>query len=140
MPEKLITLNDSDVAVLREVIAAHRRNPGNPPRPRTDLGDDIAAPEVYVARAPGGGVPAADGLAPGSADCDVYRLLGDDPPELEAAGFVRTVYNLASAVDAGAFVLVNRDKYGRWFSDPVSVVGPDDPAAGLTGNYGAAVA
>jgi hypothetical protein len=110
-------------------------------RPLLLPGDDLTTPEVYVALTPGGGIPAlatdliyglagtgtgtgtgvGGGNTPGSADCQIYRVLNTEGvADLTDAGFTRTVHNLSTtAIAGGAWVLAVRDKWGIWWAiDP----------------------
>lgn len=93
-----------------------------------DAGADAAqTPEVHVALAPAGGIPALDDGAgtgtvtddvTGSALCRVFRL--NDSGGLTQIGSKELrVRNLSTtAVDAGRYVLAVRDKFGTWFAVP----------------------
>lgn len=100
---------------------------------RSEQGTPSAAPEVYVARVPAGGVPAVDegytgtgtgtgSLAadsPGSASCAVYKVVVDSTGAanlIRVAGLDKTIYNLSNQVVLGqSWALVARDKFGYWY-------------------------
>lgn len=135
-----VQLTESDLGILRELVSwwrsQVRRSVSDP---RMADHEEHPAPEVYVARTPAGGVPglteeAGTGLddfndVPGSAVCDVFRLsdnvdvstgTGTDTYEATALiavnGLKRTVWNLSKvAVVGDSWVLVIRDKTGRWW-------------------------
>ncbi len=130
MAKSLVSMDDADVAILKAVVAEYRskkglgigrRPTGNP----IDVDDQIQAPEVYFARTPSGGIPArTDNITGtgsslqdddfGQASCSIYRLTSEERPV--PVGLTRTVFNMSSAaVDGDSWVLVVRDKYGRWF-------------------------
>lgn len=115
----------------------------------------ILAPEVYLAKAPEGGIPgsnASTGTGTGTgdlfnfADCQLYRTyLGDDGNQKaqQVASFTRRVYNLFEAdVPEGQWCLVVRDKFGTWWviataeeqtdpdPDPDNPTEPDFPGGG----------
>lgn len=115
------------LALWRDYTSRRAPQPRHPDRklPQT--------PEVYVARTPPGGIPALDAQgtgtsdddSPGSATCDLYRIVqdfgagtgtaDDGPPSLRPTGRTKLVYNLSeAAVDGDAWVLVVRDKFGNW--------------------------
>lgn len=92
----------------------------------TPTGHDGTAPEVYVARTPGGGIPAlAAGRGsegsdiPGSAECEIFRVVytTDVPELLPIDGMVHQVLNLsAEPIPNDLPILVVRDKSGSWFA------------------------
>ena len=140
-----ITLSERDRNELRRLLAWFRNRPADASKPYvpTPLPQ---TPEVYVAYTPKAGIPAlapqtyhATGTGsrlglgtgtgtgsgtstqPGFADCTIYQVLqfgGLHPkPELQPTGLVRTVYNLSeSAIPGGAWILVERDKWGTWWA------------------------
>lgn len=81
------------------------------------------APEVYIARVPDAGIPAlgegntgtASDDAPGSADCDIYKINDDDDLE-RVATLEKTVYNLSTKKIMERWVPVFRDKFGKWLA------------------------
>lgn len=148
MPDKVYALTEADRKAVAELVQAHNRRIGNTQnRPGPPL-DDGSAPEVYIAKTPAGGIPALADLQcfddgslgtgtgsgtgvgtapndariihqPGSADCDIYRLVEKGEgcgAEMEiVTGVSRTVYNIfPKAAPGGAWVIVWRDKFGRW--------------------------
>lgn len=129
-------LNDEAHALLQEIFRAYRSGTDFG-QVRTPEGDEgYLPPEVYVARAPAGGIPAlnpgadtgTDGTAatddvPGTAECRVYRLSGvGAAARMNYAGFTKWVYNLNGyAVPDGAWVKISRDKFGSWFVDTVGL-------------------
>lgn len=93
--------------------------------------EEHQAPEVYVARIPPGGIsalsvgantgtgtgtPATSDDVPGSTLCPIYQLITDGGIRLISIGVSYQVYNLSiEPVKAGRWVLISRDKYGKWF-------------------------
>jgi len=59
---------------------------------------------------------------PGSADCDIYQIVddGDGNVTLEyVESFFQTVYNVSSsAIDGDTWVVIKREKYGKWLVEP----------------------
>lgn len=132
-------LSERDHEVLRNVVQWWEHLPQKMrSRPQPGDYDEYTSPEVYVARTPNGGIPALNVEVPspsvvtgtgtdiydepGRADCTIYQLLppaygtATGPEELRSAGFTRKVYNLGlDAVPANTWVLVSRDKFGRWY-------------------------
>ncbi len=120
-------LSEADKALLERLAQESKNRPirgsgGGDPEPVVGT-----APEVYIAITPVDGIPAIDAFVPGSAECDVYRILLNevgtaDPPETEPGlelvdGVTRTVYNLTeSAIIGESWVLVVRDKFGSWIA------------------------
>ncbi len=146
-------LNEADrdaLEAMLEEFRGRRLNTTGRPRPGEDL--IIQAPEVYAAKAPEAGIPAltfsvgpgetgtgSDSvntavITPGSAECEVYRLLDsagtDGSVFLESADFTRTVYNLSTERAPGnAWALIARDKFGSWWLAGAPF-GPDLPEPG----------
>lgn len=113
-------LSEDDRRAVQQLIDDARRRGERGGSGRGESQDVTFTPEVYVALTPEGGVPALVGDTPGSAECYVYRLVGWNNPSaatLERLGSqFRVVYNLSdSAVGAGLWVLVVRDKLGQWY-------------------------
>lgn len=124
-------LTEADRRLLADFLAEARR------KVRTTTGraapeePDILPPEVYVALTPSGGIPRlresevdtgtayGSGDIPGSAVCDIYRLLDDGGTKrLSRAGFTRRVYNLSSGdLPGGQWTKAVRDKFGQWYAD-----------------------
>lgn len=116
----LYALSESDVQVLREVIDSTRKGRKNPhlrgkPEPETSQ-----SPEVYVARTPAGGIPDMVGSTPGSAVCNMSRIIAGSLIQLQKT---RKVYSLA-AVAGDTRVNVQRDKLGVWWALPSGSGGP----------------
>lgn len=132
-------LSQSDVERLREVVRqVLGERMSNPVVSRRQ--DRSAAPEVYVARTPTGGIAALQSDVgtgtgdpsldqPGSAECEIYQIVpaeasGDSPSMMPVDGLTQTVYNLSGSDVAGnAWVLVFREKFGSWVAAPVSTGG-----------------
>lgn len=115
--QTLLALSAEDAVLLQRLIDRVRRDP-----PRTGStpgeGEDYLTPEVYLAKAPAGGLPAADAGAFGQATCDLYRAGADGV--LTSTGLTKLLLNPGSAVAADATVLAVRDKFGTWLALPVS--------------------
>lgn len=139
--EKGILLSHEAAKQLKEMLEWYRRLPKNAPAANAAPDSDAMPPEVYVAKTPAGGIPAASGTRPGYADCDVYRMMllhetltgtgtgtsfDDFGYNLEAVyGFSQRVHNLSTTAVAGAsYVLIEREKFGFWFAvNPPSAAG-----------------
>ncbi len=129
----LRVLTESDVLVLKEIVARVRGSLTNPQsRPGFEL-EGHQAPEVYIARTPEDGIDgiteesgsssgsiAGAGDAPGCADCDIYRIVNDGSEcgsLVPVSSLFKRVYNLSSTAIAGdTWVQVHRDKYGHWLA------------------------
>lgn len=107
------------------------------------------APEVYVARASSGGIAGSTdpscvaGSGSGSksggdfplsfGECTVVQVV--EGPELVVRGLKVLVYNLCcEAVPPNALVLIERDKYGVWFTKPCGGIVPGSGSG--SGSYG----
>ncbi len=79
--------------------------------------------DVFIAKTPGGGIPASSGTTPGSAVCDIYYIddAGDYAQKLDGLGnaVTITVYNLAQAAAVGnsVFIQVKQENFGSLLCD-----------------------
>jgi hypothetical protein len=117
--DKLFALSEQDRDELKWLLHRLRNRPYNSINRgiANSIEDEEAfGPEIYIAKTPGGGIPAFDGTNISAADCEIYRTVDlNTPTTLEDAGFTKTVYNLSSAsIPANTFIQVMRDKFGRW--------------------------
>ena len=132
--EKGYLISDELRVVLGEVIGDHlNRQRGRNRPPGAQLEHDLrTAPEVYVARAPAGGIPTLYELyitgtgsgtgthyLPGFTQCDIYQLdEGDYGMELVAVeDESQRVFNItACKVEEDTWIVVERDKFGTWLA------------------------
>lgn len=116
MRQPINSLSADTLAIMQMVVDAVRNTLGNAPVQYEDL-EETFVPEVYIAKAPADGIPGLGGIAPGSADCDLYQITVEAGQEalFQMEGLSRTVYNWGGDVAGGKFVLVARDKRGNWF-------------------------
>jgi len=120
-------LSDEDIALLQRVLDKSKGEFGNVAG-RADMGgvkggpDEYHTPsDVHVARTPNSGILAlreetGTGIAdsPGSAVCDIYRVVGGVINRTPA--FSKTVYNInQDPIGGNRWILIHRDKYGKWF-------------------------
>lgn len=119
MADAVYGLAESDVAILREIVAWWRKSPKNRAGSH-DIEPEVGqAPEVYVARTPTAGIPAlvaevGTGVndEPGYADCVIYQLISG---LLQATSGTKRIYNLGAEVAGDAWIFVIRDKWGKWW-------------------------
>ena len=95
-------------------------------------------PEVYIGRAPTGGIPALDqggtgtslDDSPQSAVCTLYAITDDGgtgTAELGDTQITRQVFNISDTdVPAGSWFLAIRDKFGRWIAVTTGGAGSED--------------
>lgn len=150
---RLYGLTARDRASLEEGHRQAEQRPGNTRREGSQAADvdaffdETTTPEVYIAFTPSDGIPALDphttGTAnddePGSAACDVYRII-QQSGGLDATGtdagtgtgtgakipilhpvpnLSKLVYNLSgSDVPGDSWVVIIRDKFGSWLVPP----------------------
>jgi len=135
-------LSEDDIRVLKQVVNAWRDTIGNT-QLRGQISDQsMQTPDVYVARTPSGGISAVTeetGTAiedhPGSADCDLYRIVetGGDVNLIPLQTTTRTVYNLGnSSIDGDEWILVQKDPFGYWFTSGVISGGSSESGLGIT--------
>lgn len=128
-------ITSDEAMILKQVVKEFRNKRKN--NPTTNTFQQIHyAPEVYIAYPPSGGIPpleraadtgtsvpgtaAGDYDRPGSAECDIYRIIKDanDIPELLPVTDVsRTVYNLTTTRISQDWISIKRDKWGSWLAD-----------------------
>lgn len=136
----VFALSESDKRILNEVLREMKQGRVNKPiENRTP--QDLGSPEVYIALPPSEGIPglsptggigtatgspAEAGDTPGSAECDLYRILANQTtgtPELRATGKTKTVYNLSEKAITQIWISIRRTKFGLWVVDcPCEVV------------------
>ena len=122
------TLSVKDRGILNKLIKQHVREAigklSSTTGPTLDEGQ-VQAPDVYVAKpTTSAGIPAMiptsgtgsdDFDVPGKATCNIYRLdFSNTDPEIQPAGFTKTVYNLRARPIPQEWVLVTRTKLGPW--------------------------
>lgn len=119
-------LTVADEQVLRQMIADWRHGRDNPPLRNDEEHSHHQAPETYIAM-PVDGIPALQhtgtgtgtgvfsGDVPGKAVCDVYRISGADD-SLQLLAIHQTVYNLSETEVRPGWVVISRDKLGKWLA------------------------
>lgn len=127
----LRTLDDDDIKVLRDMVRKFVNETVNAPsRPGGDRAfseaQDWLAPEVYVAKPQGQGIPGITRGSPdrpGVAKCDVYQIK-QATETLVPIGLNRWVYNLSDQMIVQDWIIVVRDKFGRWLcaSEPKRMI------------------
>lgn len=130
MADQIYGLTDEDRRILTNMIAEQKNRSGNTTGRQGSQAidhEEILAPEVYLAKVPGSGITAmttSGGVdIPGSASCNVYRLLNVSGVTglYIVTGLTRTVYNLSSkaipAPSSNTYIRIVRDKFGSWVAD-----------------------
>lgn len=129
----LLNFSDSDLRLLKNLIALFRDNRFNIPL-KSKFDDSFAgeedhqAPEVYIARPQTAeGIPGLirgtdpDPDIAGVATCDIYRILLNSMGQAEIVGILeldREVYNLSEDSIGQDWIIVHRDKFGYWLTQP----------------------
>lgn len=116
---RMFGITEKEKKLVQSVLDHVRKQPLRQPTASDSHVDneELSSPETYVALTPVTGIPPLVGIVPGSAKCDIYRVVGlAAAAELRAVpGLKRRVYNIgADAVPASTYVTVTRDKYGNW--------------------------
>lgn len=145
----LNTLTDRDVELLRELVRDRRSRRANTAQRPYYPEDDAKAPDVYVAKTTSvlpaladhgtTGTGTGTGVEPGTGTADIYRADLNDYGErrLHAMGPNLLVYNLLSSdVASGSWVLVERDKWGLWWTAQPALVSGGGSTGGSSGSVG----
>lgn len=142
----VFAFSEDDARLLRQLIERERRQVQNTRNRPAPLADIPQAPDVFVVKAPDGGIPALDAEAgtgtgtgtlgyPGSAICTIYtaREVGGYTKLVRRTNFEKRVYNMSEAtIPEGSWCLITRDKSGTWWAVPAAVSeggGGGDPAS-----------
>lgn len=91
-------------------------------RPNVPLVEQLAS-QIYLAKAPGGGISARSGITLGiGLDCDIYQAVKVDSDwQATQTDNKRDVLNpSSSAVAAGEYVVIKKDPWGAWLVDSPS--------------------
>lgn len=133
--DHLNLFTDADVAVLRKLIASDKnavKNTRQRPYGQGPVDYEQPAPEVYVCRAPSGGIPGfrsentgtGTAVDPTYADCQLFARVESTGDLQEVEGFTVRVYNLSTqSVGAYEWVLTERDKFGTWWTNSGQSIG-----------------
>jgi hypothetical protein len=147
-------LSDRDRDLLQSILDAERQRRRNISNRPNVVVDDPQAPEVYIVRSPGGGIPGAEvslitgtgegaglDLVPGAADCFVYaRAIVDGQLVLVNQGFIINVLNLSrQVIDGGQYFAAERDKFGSWVAPPCLTCSPEPTGTGTGTGSGSGV-
>lgn len=140
---KLLFLTDRERDLMQEFLDKVRglrvNTPSRPQQERSySEGQDFQASDVYVAVPPSGGIPARTAETPGSATCDIYKIVGGS---LVDAGFDLLVYNISnqiipkfdercSASDYVNYISIKRTKFGFWITGAHDDSCPTDTETG----------
>lgn len=141
MADTTYTVTAEEAAILRRLVERERNRLDNPSnRPHVPL-PILASPEVLIALAPEGGIPAlgdeavpelgftgtgsglGDLFEPSAVECDIYRIVLDDfgVAQLDKVWITALVYNLSgSAIAEGSWVVVLQDRFGCWLAAAVA--------------------
>ncbi len=131
----LYNFTEKEIATLREVIASQQRTRQNPPTARTEPDLGTQSNEVYIAwltgdlpaltqasgTGTGTGTPGPD--KPGTITAEIHRI-DKTGHMVQAFPKTRVVYNMTSAAIEQDWVLIAKDKFGKWiavFSVPICV-------------------
>jgi hypothetical protein len=95
--DTVVVLSERDAVTLKSFLDRLRRDTEKVSTSRDFIDDsDYLPPEVYLAKVPPGGIPAASGNTLGSADCDIYRAIPSSGGQTEKLGYSKTIYNPGS--------------------------------------------
>lgn len=125
--DELYGLTEADVKFLKELKTDYNQRLSQ--LYRTEKSDDThQAPETYIALVDVGGIPALTGGAtpgagdvPGTAECNIYQI-GIQGELTLITGLSRTVFNLTPNKIQSGWLLVTRDKWGRWVATTPGLV------------------
>lgn len=119
-------LDADDIRLLKEMTRAYKTNRQNSSSRTHPDTDDPTASDVYIAYpqeatgipalqdavGTGTGTGPEEGDLPGSALCDIYRIIGET--EIIPVGFDIRVFNLSSNDIDQDWLTVAKDKFGTW--------------------------
>lgn len=115
--------SDSEMAILQKIVEDYKRRENR--STETDrLEFSPQASDVYAAKTPVTGIPAREGLVPGYAECDIYKMVEDTPQlppvTLEAVTYpdstpyTKYVYNLSTSPVTDDYIPIEKSKFGFW--------------------------
>lgn len=145
MSDPLVTFSQKDLQRLKDIVRRVKHDEvnttGRPPVSVHSVYMDTSnAPEIYIAKIPSSGLPAAEyvGTSGGppteltGAECEIYRVNGDDGSIEIVDTISKWVYNLSSKkIRGGGWALIQREKFGTWIATAVIQSQPgDSPGAG----------
>ncbi len=112
-------LSENDHKLVQELLSAYHSGDISfrSPKARRREYDYTSSPDVYIAKPPEGGIPALVSGTPdvaGKAECDIYQINDNDELVQAPSSFSREVYNLSPNIIETDWIIVRRDKYGRW--------------------------
>lgn len=130
MADQTFVLNERSRNILRDITQWWlRRTASRLPHSKEE--EVSQAPETFVAYVPTGGIPRMTGVTttgtgtgtrlendvPGSAECEIYELVKEEPPFLVPIGKKELVYNLSTEIIAGdQWIPISRERFGGWLA------------------------
>lgn len=119
---KIYALTEAETLLLREMARDFRGRKTNKPIAESaewgkTYGEDSQAPETFIAKPVSSSIPALDEngttaeATAGSGECEIYQIVND---VLEPTGIIKTVYNLSERAFRQKFIIITRDKFGKW--------------------------
>lgn len=123
MAGSLRTFTDAEIELLKQLVSTVENSAKNPAN-RTGIdplgiNEDHQAPETYIAYPQtADGIPAMSGTTPGTAVCDIYRVIDNAGTKIlnKVSGTTHVVYNTSTAAISQEYITVQRDKFGTWLA------------------------
>lgn len=122
-------LSKKDLILLRQFLHKFKRlqhftNPFGRPPDNTIDNEEMPSTDMYIARTPDTGIPGLTsagstgiGDTPGKATCTIFKIDGNTELTDDVTDYTQVIYNLnATPMDADAWILTMRDKYGSWYA------------------------
>lgn len=125
MAKQVFFLNERQDRLIQELVDAKRKTRLTSPLRDPEPKQGGQTSDTYVAYPKTtDGIPAMDGVTPGVAECDIYRLVEGDTATLETMNETRMVYNISGNKIDQSWILVDRLKSGQWVVIPTATSAP----------------
>lgn len=119
---KIFALTEAETLLLREMARDFRSRKTNKPIAEAaewgkTYGEDSQSPETFIAKPLSSTIPALDengttaDATAGEGECEIYQIVNS---VLEPTGITKTVYNLSERAFRQKFIIITRDKFGKW--------------------------
>lgn len=119
---KIFALTEAEILLLREMARDFRDKKTNKPVSESaewgkTYGEDSQSPETYIAKPVSSTIPAltdngtTDEATVGEGEVEIYQIVDG---VLQATGIIKTVHNLSDRAFQRDFLIITREKFGKW--------------------------